>query len=123
MKMIFRLFFFIVLFSGLLNATESYSQKKSKSIRQIERRSKKSEGFLNAEKSRKVIKAEKKAEKVKKKQEEAYEKAKKKDKKHRLEIQSANTRQMMVDTEKKSEENRKAKREPFLKRLFKRKPR
>jgi hypothetical protein len=123
MKMICRLFVLWILFLGFVNVTEANCQKKSRSMRKIERRANKSDGLLNSGQSRKVIRAEKKAEKIKKDQAEAYERAKKKDKKHRMEIQSENTRKMMTETEKKSEQVRKDRREPFFKRLFRRKPR
>ncbi len=97
---------------------ETVAQSKSKSMRQIERRSKHSDGSLNSSKSRKVIKAEKKAERTKKKQEEAYQKAKKKDLKHRSDMQSDRTKEMMKETKKKAEVNNKRKRTPFFKRLF-----
>jgi hypothetical protein len=123
MKLIFRILFLVILFLGFLNQNDAYGQKKTRSMRQIERRAKKSDGLLSAGKSKKVARAERKAEKTKKNQEEAYERAKRKDKKHRLEIQTQNTRDMMNHTEQKSEQARKDKREPFFKRLFKRKPR
>jgi len=123
MKLLYRLVILYVFFISIAGISDSYGQKKSSSMRKIERRAARAERSLNGTKSRKVLKAEQKAEKTKKKQKDAYERAKKKDKKHRLELQSENTRQMMKDTEEKSEEMRKQRREPFFKRLFKRKPR
>jgi hypothetical protein len=123
MKLLYRIVVLCIIFIGIAGITEGNAQKKSRSMRQIERRSARAERSLMGNKSRKVMKAERKAEKTKEEQKEGYEQAKKKDKKHRMEIQTENTRQMMKETDEKSENMRKQRREPFFKRLFKRKPR
>jgi ABC-type bacteriocin/lantibiotic exporter with double-glycine peptidase domain len=94
----------------------------SKSMRQIEHRSKRNNGLLNNSKSRKVIKAERKAERTKREQEKNYQKAKKKDLKQRYDMQSERTKEMMKETNKKSDKLNKQKRPSFFKRLFQRKP-
>jgi hypothetical protein len=91
-------------------------------MRQIERRSKKADGLLNSSKSRKVAKAEKKAGETKKRQKESYERAKEKDLKHRMDLQSDRTKEMMKETQENSDQMRKKRREPFFKRIFRKKP-
>ncbi len=73
--------------------------------------------------SRKVRKAVAKTEKVEKKQDNAYEKARKKELKHRFDIQTKEVQDRMKQSERESKKNNKRKKEPFLKRLFRKRRR
>ena len=63
MKRFIGFVFLTILFISFIGISKGYSQQKTQSMQQIERRSKNSGGLLNNGKSRKAIRAEKKAEK------------------------------------------------------------
>lgn len=73
--------------------------------------------------SRKVRKAVAKTEKVEQNRDRAYEKARKKELKHRYEIQTKEVQERMKQSKKEAKQNNKRKKEPFLKRLFRRRRR
>lgn len=79
-----------------------------------------SPGCIHQNKSRTVIKAERKAGRMDKKREGTYEKDRKKELKHRYEIQTKEVQQRMKQSRKEAEKfNREMrKHDPFIKRLI-----
>jgi biopolymer transport protein ExbB/TolQ len=122
MKLLFRCVLFGFIFIGLNFASTSLLYSQTKSMRKIERQSKRSQSLLNQRKSKKVQKAEKKAEAVKEKQKDEYNKKRKDVLDRRNEIQTPATRERMKESRKQAENWNKQKRTPFFKRIFRRKP-
>jgi hypothetical protein len=119
MKMLYKVAILSFFFSLSYFSVEGYGQ--SKSMRDIEKRSHKNEGLFKKAESKKVRRAEEKAEKQKEKQKEKYEKAKKEDNERRMNMQTPETKKRMKDSRKKADSYNSQGREPFFKRLFKRK--
>jgi hypothetical protein len=119
MKMLIRIIILGLIFMGSSFSIESCSQ--SKSMRDIERRSSRSERLLNKSETKKVRQAKEKAEDQKEREKKKYEKAKKEDNERRMELQTAETQKRMKETRKKSDEYNNQGHESFFKRLFKRK--
>jgi hypothetical protein len=122
MKLLFRYILFSFVFIGLNFGNPPLLHSQTKSMRKIERQSRRSQSLLNQKKSKKVQKAEKKAEDVKEKQKDKYNTKRKDALKHREEIQTPATRERMKETKKQAENWNKKKRTPFFKKIFRQKP-
>ena len=119
MKLLYRIAFLSVLFNLFYLSNDLLAQ--SKSMKDIDRRSSKKERLLNKSESKKVRGSKKKAENQKEQQKEKYDKAKTDDNERRVDLQTPKTKERMKDTRKKADEFNNQGREPFFKRLFKRK--
>ena len=111
-SLVFLLIF--LTFSG-----QSYSQ--TRSLRQNSSEIQKSEGNQEQPKSRKVKRSEAKAAASKEKQEKAYAKAKEKDMKHRMDLQTPETRKRMKETKKQADQNNDRYHQTFWQKIFGRK--
>lgn len=121
MNKIFQVLFLLFIVAFVSNHDIS-GQRKSKSMRQIERRSRRNEGSLNNGKSRKVIAAEKKLDDTKEQEKAEADKATKAGSERHMNNQSEKTKNMMKETKKNSDNDKKRNREPFFKRLFRKNP-
>lgn len=108
------------LFFGPGFVNDAISQSKSKSMRAIERRAKKHNRLLLPTESKKVRKAKKNVENQKEEQEKQEEISREEGIKKHMSRQTSRTQERMKASLEKSEELRQ-KREPFFKRIFKRK--
>ena len=119
MKMLYRIAVLSILFSCFIVSVEGYAQ--SRSMKDIESRSGRSERALKKSESKKVRQSKEKAEKKQEEQKKKYEKAKKDDTERRMDMQTPETRKQMKEAREKADANNNKGREPFFKRLFKRK--
>jgi hypothetical protein len=119
MKLLYRLILLTFLFADISGSVIIHAQ--TSSMRKIERNDRRGKRALKRDESKKVRDAKKKAEQQKKDQKKAYEKAKKEDNKRRMDLQTPETRERMKEAQKMADANNNRGREPFFKRIFKRK--
>lgn len=119
MKQQFLLFFIFSVLLTALTGSDIYSQ--TAGMRRIEKHSQELNSDAQHSKSKKVKRAEAKAERQKEREKEAYERAKAKDMKHRMDLQTPETKKRMKENRKLADKNNDRYHEPFLKRLFGRK--
>ena len=84
----------------------------------IEKHNRQTDRDAKNSQSRKVKRALAKAEKQKEKEKQEYDRAKEKDLKHRMDLQSPETKKRMKDNKKNADRYNDKYHEPFLKRLF-----
>lgn len=111
----------IVVLSFLLGSFFLPTAGQSKSMRDIEKRTSQHDGLIKKSESKKVRKARENAEEKKKLQREKYERAKADDDQRRFDMQTPKTKERMKEARKRADQFNNKGKEPFFKRIFKRK--